>query len=480
MKASVRAVAQAQRSIRTTGIRGMASQPSLDVEMPGMPTLTPASSHEKPVTKVTTLDNGLRVASEDNNGSVTALGMFVNAGSRYETDANSGVSHLLEHMAFKSTESRSTLRLMRDIEDIGGQFGAASAREFAIYQGEFLREHTTKAVELLADTIKNSKLAPWDIDEQRKTIGYELEDMETNAQALLTEMLHSAAYTDQGPLGRPLWCPTRNLQKLGVEDLKSFMATHYTAPRMVLSAAGIEHDVLVDLAKTHFGDLPGAPTNGVEPTSTKSQYIGGDRRVTGESPLTHVALCFDAGGWHADDLLDVCTLHTLLGGGGSFSAGGPGKGMYSRLYTNVLNKHHWVDSATAFNSMYNDGGLLGIYGTCLPQDAGKLVDVMTAELQEVAAKAPSDEETQRGKNQLKSSVLMKLESRQVLFEDIGRQILTYGKHESAADLCKRIDAVTPESIQKAAAKALKSKVTVSAFGDVSNVPMYDAIAARFN
>merc|ERR1712063_234956 len=104
---------------------------------------------------------------------------------------------------------------------------------------------------------------------------------------------------------------------------------------------------------------------------------------------------------------------------------------------------------------------------------------MAGELLDVAAKAPSAEETARAKNQLKSSVLMKLESRQVLFEDIGRQILTYGKHESVSDLCKRIDAVTPESLQKAAAKALKSAPTIASFGDVSAVPSYDAVAAKF-
>jgi len=460
--------------------RTLASQPSLDVEMPGMPQLTPASAQDKPASKVTVLDNGLRVASEENYGQVTALGMFVDAGSRYETAANSGVSHLLEHMAFKSTENRSTLRLVRDIEDIGGQMGAASAREFMIYQGECLRDHVETAVDILSDTILRPKLSPWDIDEQRKTIGYELEDMEQNAQAVLTEMLHAAAYTEQGALGHPLWCPKRNLNKLGEDDLRSFMTTHFTAKRMVLSAAGVEHERLVDLANKYFADLPSASTSGSEPKTEKSTYFGGERRVQAESPLTHVALCFDAGSWSADDLLETCTLHMLLGGGGSFSAGGPGKGMYSRLYTNVLNKYHWVDSATAFNSMYNDGGLVGIYGTCLPQDAGRLVDVMSSELTSVAAAAPSAEETNRAKNQLKSSVLMKLESRQTLFEDLGRQILTYGKHEAAVDLCKRIDQVTPEGIQKAAAKAIKSKVTVASFGDVSAVPNYVDIASRFN
>lgn len=476
---TVNAGRQAARKVLGMQVRGLASQPSLDVEFPGMPELTPASNKSKPETKVTTLPNGLRVASEENYGQVTALGMFVDAGSRYETDANNGISHLMEHMAFKSTENRSHLRLVRDIEDIGGQMAAASAREFMIFQGECLREYVEKAVDILADTIVRPKLAPWDIDEQRKVIGYDLENMEANAQSVLTELLHGAAYGEQSPLGRSLWCPARNLNKLGEDELRAYLQSHFTAPRMVLSAAGVEHDRLVDLASKYFEDLPTQPANGVAPVTETAKYIGGERRMTADSPLTHVTLVFDAGGWKSDDLVDVCTLHMLLGGGGSFSAGGPGKGMYSRLYTNVLIKHQWVDSATAFNCMYNDGGLLGIYGTCAPQDAGRLVDVMAGELLDAASKAPSAEETQRAKNQLKSSVLMKLESRQVLFEDIGRQILTYGKHESAAELCARIDAVTPESLQKAAQKCLKSAATIASFGDVSAVPSYDAVANKF-
>lgn len=472
--------AQAQRLAVSARARGLASQPALDVELPGIPTLTPADNLVKPTCQVTTLDNGLRVASEETYGQVTALGMFVDAGSRYETEANSGVSHLLEHMAFKSTESRSHLRLVRDIEDIGGQMGAASAREFMLFQGECLRDHVESAVEILADTLLRPQLAEWDIEEQRKVIGYELEQMETHAQSVLTEMLHSAAYGGQSPLGRPLWCPSRNLAKLGEAEIRAYMESHFSAPRMVLSGAGIEHERLVDLAKTYFADLPTAsPAGAAAPATAITKYLGGERRLQADSPLTHVAMVFDAGSWHADDLIDVCTLHMLLGGGGSFSAGGPGKGMYSRLYTDVLIKHHWVDSATAFNCMYNDAGLLGIYGTAAAQDAGRLVDVMAEQLNKAAAAPPSAEETARAKNQLKSSVLMKIESRQVLFEDIGRQVLTLGKYESAAEVCKRIDAVTPESIHKAATKALKSKVTVASFGDVTNVPYYDDIAAKF-
>jgi len=471
---------QAISRVRLTvsrGVRSFASQPSLDIEFPGNPAQKPASMQAKPKPLVTTLDNGLRVASQETYGQVTAFGMFVDAGSKYETDSNNGVSHMLEHMAFKSTKNRSHLKLVRDVEEMGGQMGAACAREVMIYQGECLRDHVNDAIEILADTIVNPAFAEWDLDEQRKVIGYELEDMEANPQTVVTELVHKAAFTDSSPLGRSLWCPKRNIGKLTVDDLRAHMDEHYTADKMVLSAAGIEHDTLVELAKKHFSGIPKGTGDKKSPISI---YVGGDERLRGDSPLTHVSMCFNAGGWNSKNLLELCTLHMLLGGGGSFSAGGPGKGMYSRLYTNVLNRHHWIESCTAFNSMYSDAGLIGIYGTCDPQAAGMMVNVMSEQLISVAQSPASSEELMRAKNQLKSSIHMKLESRQTIFEDMGRQLLTYGHYEGPTELCARIDGVTAEGVMKAAKEALSSPLSMASFGDVSSIDSYQIVDKKFD
>jgi len=270
--------------------------------------------------------------------------------------------------------------------------------------------------------------------------------------------------------------PKRNIDKIGTDELLAFTNEHFHVNRMVLAAAGVEHSEMVDLAKKYFGSAKAGPSaKAVSPT----KYVGGEQRLRGDSPQTQVAVCFDVGGWKTDHLLPVCVLHMLLGGGSSFSPGGPGKGMYSRLYTNLLNQHHWIESATAFNSLHNEVGLLGIYGTCAPKDAGKLVDVMASELIDIANKTPSEEETMRAKNQLKSSIVMNLDTTQILMEDIGRQTLVYGKREDPMGLCARIEKVTPQQVQKAAAAAIATPLTLAAFGDVSAVPSYDTLARRF-
>jgi processing peptidase subunit alpha len=453
-----------------------AAQVAPHLEFPGIAKLQPFSAKPKPKSEMTTLPNGLRVVSEETYRASSSLGLFVDAGSRYETDANNGISHLLEHMAFKSTQNRSSLRIVRDVEDMGGNVGAASAREYMVFTADVLRSNLDKATELIAETALKPKFTAWDIDDQRKIIRYELHEMEKNAQAMVTEMIFQAAYTDSSPLGRPLYMPRRNIDKIGSDDLIAFTNEHFHVNRMILAGAGVEHGELVELAKKYFGSAkPGAAAKPV----AASKYVGGEQRLRADSPQTQVAICFDVGGWKTEHLLPVCVLHMLLGGGSSFSAGGPGKGMYSRLYMNLLNQHHWIDSATAFNSLHNDAGLLGVYGTCAPKDAGKLVDVMAAELIEIASKPPTEEETMRAKNQLKSSIVMNLDATQILMEDVGRQVLVYGKREDAMSLCARIDKVTPQQLQKAAKMAISTPLTLAAFGDVSSVPSYDTVSRKF-
>lgn len=171
-------------------------------------------------------------------------------------------------------------------------------------------------------------------------------------------------------------------------------------------------------------------------------------------PLTHIHLGFEALPISSDDIYALATLQTLLGGGGSFSAGGPGKGMYSRLYTNVLNQHGWVESCVAFNHSYTDSGLFGISSSCSPSKVVNMLDVMCRELQALtldtgfsALKLP---EVNRAKNQLRSSLLMNLESRMVELEDLGRQVQVHGRKVGVREMCKAIEALTVEDLRRVA------------------------------
>jgi processing peptidase subunit alpha len=174
----------------------------------------------------------------------------------------------------------------------------------------------------------------------------------------------------------------------------------------------------------------------------------------------------------------MCLLQMLMGGGGSFSAGGPGKGMYSRLYNNILNKFDWVESATSFNSIFTDSSLFGIYATCAPEKAKNLVDSISKEALNMAGPVRADE-LSRAKSQLKSAIYMQLESRALKLEDIGRQVMTYGRVQTPQQICQLIDSVNSEDIQRVAKKMLSTPLSLAAFGDLAHLPRYDLIQRSF-
>lgn len=355
---------------------------------------------------------------------------------------------------------------------------AAASREHILYSIDVLRDSIDQAMDLLSDSVLRPVITLDELEHQKLVVEYEREDLEQNPQLLVTEEMHTAAYGPAASLGRPLFCPTSNFPQIDPATLLQFIDTHYTASRMVLSAAGVDHDEFVTQAERYFSDLSIAPTFGDAPAELEpTKYIGGERRLeVNDTDLSSVAVAFEVGGWHDDDLVPVCVLHTLLGGGDAFSAGGPGKGMYSRLYREVLNSYYWIESCQAFTNIHSDAGMVGIFGSCPPAHLGHLTAILVSHVRRLAEEPVAEVELSRARNQLKSSVLMNLESRMILLEDVGRQLLTYGKRESVDDICQKIDAVTKEDILRVGARALKSAPTVVSHGNLATLPEYNLIA----
>jgi len=232
----------------------------------------------------------------------------------------------------------------------------------------------------------------------------------------------------------------------------------------------------VQLVERLFSTLP----SGSETTPSTPVYSGG--LVKNERPLQEpfvkVAIAYPVGGWKDDRLVTCCVLQQLLGGGSSFSAGGPGKGMYTRLYRELLNQHHWVESAEAFMVVHNEAGLLGIDGACAPEFVKDLIREIVFHLCRLSVEPVSEIELSRAKNMLKSMMLMQLESRLILCEDIARQFIIYGKRSAPEEICAKIDAVTQADIIKVAAGMLENKVSVGCAGhDLSHVPSLADIEA---
>lgn len=291
----------------------------------------------------------------------------------------------------------------------------------------------------------------------------------------LLEAIHAAAYKNN-TYG---YSSVATKAQLGAFDSKSLIehtSAFHTAERIVVAGVGIEHQKLVDLTNEYLGNVANGEKDAV--LKVPPQYTGGIQLAPGADELTHFSLGFQAPSWNDADVIPLLLLQTLLGGGGAFSAGGPGKGMLTRVYRNVLNGNPWVINAKADANVYNDTGLFTFSGSALGSDAASLVDVLVKEAKATTG-LYTDIELSRAKNQLKSSILLSLENRQVQQHDLGSQVLTYGSVQGLSSWISKINAVQGSDLQTLAAKLLSSPVSVAATGDVSNVPSYDAIATHF-
>ncbi|KAL7493036.1 hypothetical protein ACHAWT_002346 [Skeletonema menzelii] len=457
-----------------------------------IPPNVPIDSLEIPETKITTLSNGVRVGSMETFSQVSTVGVLLDFGSRHELDqytvpsnnntvSTAGVNHLMELLAFNSTKNYDGMEIRNILESLGGATFAQSSREQMMYCVDVLRPNVHAAFNLLGETIQSPIVQEMEVEEMKQVIMFQTMDMMPHV--LMGEGLQLAAY---GPmdgklqqLGRPHFCTAEALPNLTADSVHAFREQHIlnNPEKIVVSGSGISHDALVELAEANFGHMTSNKNDSAKAT-IPSIYTGGEYRLqTQRSPhsakeeFTHIAVAFEVGGWHSLDLVPTCVLQTLLGGGSSFSAGGPGKGMYSRLYREILNRHRWAESAEAFTSFHAESGIWGISGSCPPQYGREMGTAIVHQFEKLADDFVTDEELDRARNMLKCNVLTQLESRLVLFEDIGRQILTYGKREDAVTMCAKIDAVTKEDIREVVRKAIQKRPTVSSVGvDISTVP----------
>uniref|UniRef100_A0A8C8ZTC0 Mitochondrial-processing peptidase subunit alpha n=1 Tax=Prolemur simus TaxID=1328070 RepID=A0A8C8ZTC0_PROSS len=450
----------------------------LSSPLPGVPkpVFATVDGQEKFETKVTTLDNGLRVASQNKFGQFCTVGILINSGSRYEAKYLSGIAHFLEKLAFSSTarfDSKDDILLT--LEKHGGICDCQTSRDTTMYAVSADSKGLDTVVGLLADVVLHPRLTDEEIEMTRMAVQFELEDlnMRPDPEPLLTEMIHEAAYREN-TVGLHRFCPTENIAKMGREVLHSYLRNYYTPDRMVLAGVGVEHEHLVECARKYLlGVQPawgGTPAADVD--RSVAQYTGGIVKC-GLWP-SPALLSLQEG-----DFIPFAVLNMMMGGGGSFSAGGPGKGMFSRLYLNVLNRHHWMYNATSYHHSYEDTGLLCIHASADPRQVREMVEIITKEF--ILMSGTVDVvELERAKTQLMSMLMMNLESRPIIFEDVGRQVLATHSRKLPHELCTLIRSVKPEDIKRVASKMLRGKPAVAALGDLSDLPAYEHIQAALS
>lgn len=342
-----------------------------------------------------------------------------------------------------------------------------------LYCVDVLRENTEIAFDILAEAVLKPAFPDEELEDSRIIV--DLQQNELPSEVFSRDLVQRAAYQGS-PLGNTHFCPIENVQNVTANTLRAFRAKYYFGDNCIVAGAGIDHQHLVALAEKKFSGLRVGKQSDIK--RVESVYTGGlmtNQRELKE-PFVKVAMAFECGGWKSEDLVPVCVMQQLLGGGSSFSAGGPGKGMYTRLYTHVLNRYYWAESVESFLSVHEDMGLLGIDGACPPDSVANMIRIIVDQFAQLANAPVTPEELGRAKNMLKSMMMMQLESRLVVCEDIARQFITYGKRDAPSIICAKIDAVTEKDLMRVASLMLEKPPSIGCVGaDLSQVPNYNDI-----
>jgi len=413
-----------------------------------------------------TLPGGMRFVTDrmDSVESVS-LGVWVNAGARNETAEINGVSHLLEHMAFKGTARRSALDIAVEIENVGGHLNAYTSRESTVYYATVLKEDAALALDIVSDILMNSTFVDDELARERAVVLQEIGQANDTADDIIFDTFQETAYPDQ-PLGRAILGTTDIVSQMPRETLKGYIDTQYGSDRMILSAAGnLDHDALAGLAEKAFGSVTAAQA--AEPQV--GVYSGGDNREVRDLEQAHLVMGFEGVGYDDDDYYPLAVLSTALGGG-----------MSSRLFQEVREKRGLVYSIYTFSSAYHDGGLFGLYAGTGEEEVPELVSVVCDELKRVAADRMDGEEIARSRAQIKAGVLMSLESTSSRAERVARHLQIYNRIIPVDEIARRIDSVTAGDVRRVAERLLTSPPTLAALGPVGGLPDYETVKARLN
>ena len=411
----------------------------------------------------TTLENGMVVLTDDMPHLESAsLGVWVRAGARSERKSEHGVSHLLEHMAFKGTTTRSALEIAESIENVGGDLNAATSIEHTGYFARVLKDDVILAADILADIVQNSVFEENELEREKRVIEQEIGAARDNPDDHVFDLFQSAAFPDQ-PIGRTILGTVDSVNEFTPEVIRKYMRRNYVGDHMTIAAAGnVDHDEIVRVAQERFADLK---PNGA-PAPQRAEYKGGEERLVSDHEQAHIVLGFEGRAYNSDGFYAAQILASILGGG-----------MSSRLFQEVREKRGLCYSVYSFHWAFADSGVFGVAAATGEEEVGALVPVVIDELRR-ATQTITDEEVVRVRNQIRAGLLMSLESPSARAGQLARQQILWGRPIPLQETVERIGRITAQRVKDIAEQIFSaSEVSLAGIGPIAGLPDASSIGA---
>lgn len=410
---------------------------------------------------ITKLASGVRVIT-DTMKDVETVSLFfsVSVGSRFEEEQINGISHLLEHMAFKGTKTRTALQIAEQIEDVGGIINAYTSKDVTAYYIKVLKQDVPLAISILSDILQNSTMVEEELEKEKGVVIQEIGQTYDAPDEAVFEYYLSTAYPNQ-PFGRSILGSAEKVKSVSRKTLLSYMKDEYTAPRVVVSAAGnIKHDYLVGEIEKALISLKTKGGRKMQPAC----YKGGEYRENKKIEQVNLLLGFEGIPNNHPLYYAQSILSTILGGG-----------MSSRLFQEIREKRGLVYSIYAFSSSYEDCGNFGIFAGTGEKQVSELLPVVCDEILKLGSTLKA-EEIERAKAQLRAHILMKKESTSARAESNARQLVIYGRVLDSKEIIEKVNAVDEAMLKKTAETVFASRPTLSCLGPIKHVMSYEKLS----
>ena len=414
--------------------------------------------------EITVIPNGLRVISSERPELETvSVGVWVKTGAACETKEMSGISHFLEHMVFKGTQTRSLEDISDQIENAGGQINAYTAREFTAFYARMLKDDAELALDVIADMLLHPSFPQAELDKERDVVIQEIKQGIDASDEVVFDYMQEQAFPKQG-LGSNILGPEENIRRFSRDDLYGYLESHYAAENMVVCAVGnIRHEQLVQYTKARFSELHAK----VSFTADKQRYVGGWKTEKREIEQAHIAVGFESFPYYNNKYFAAMLLSNVLGGGTS-----------SRLFREIRDKRGLVYSVYSFANSHTGTGLLGIYAGTSSSEIPVLMPVLCDEIKRICNEKVSAQELQRAQVQMKSAILMGMESSSSVSEVLARQHLIYNRIIPTQEMIEQIENVSAEDILQTAQHIFSARPSYALVGAFDEYMSYDELSNR--